>query len=36
MTLVVIMQATKFARFVTELCRETQSLRRRLDGPAEE
>ena len=36
MILVLIIQATKLARFMTEVCRETQSLRRSFNSPAEE
>ncbi len=36
MVLILIIQATKLARFATEICRETQSLRRSFNGPAEE
>ena len=36
MIILIIIQAAKFARFLSEVWRETQRLRRSLSGPAEE
>jgi hypothetical protein len=36
MTIVIIIQATKLARFVKEVWHETRRLRRTFPGPAEE